>query len=179
MRVCVLSQTCFSDVDSFVDDVVCDQIAGVIDLLESWDRDVAGSYRDSFMLRDSIKLVGETTSPLIAAQQEARVSSANSELERETAEAVSKRERDRHFKSDPHKYYEYCKVGLGECDECTGVRIFSVADKRFMQSYLTQIAGTDSNFVQIVQNSCAERMLRIERSRAKEAHRTGQERGWK
>ena len=175
MRVCVLSQTCFSDVDSFVDDVVCDQIAGVIDLLESWDRDVAGSYRDSFMLRDSIKLVGETTSPLIAAQ-EARGSCANSELERETAEAVSKRERERHFKSDPHKYYEYSKVGLGECDDCTGLRILSVADKRFMQSYLTQIAGTDSNFVQ---NSCAERMLRIERSRAKEAQRTGQERGWK
>ena len=175
MRVCVLSQTCFSDVDSFVDDVVCDQIAGVIDLLESWDRDVAGSYRDSFMLRDSIKLVGETTSPLITAQ-EARVSCANSELERETAEAVSKRERERHFKSDPHKYYEYSKVGLGECDDCTGLRILSVADKRFMQSYLTQIAGTDSNFVQ---NSCAERMLRIERSRAKEAQRTGQERGWK
>ena len=175
MRVCVLSQTCFSDVDSFVDDVVCDQIAGVIDLLESWDRDVAGSYRDSFMLRDSIKLVGETTSPLIAAQ-EARVSCANSELERETAEAVSKRERGRHFKSDPHKYYEYSKVGLGECDECTGVRILSVADKRFMQSYVTLLADTDSNFVQ---NSCTERMLQIERSRAKEAHRTGQERGWK
>ena len=176
MRVCVLSQTCSSDVDSFVDDVVCDQIAGVIDLLESWDRDVAGSYRDSFMLRDSIKLVGETTSPLIAAQQEARVSSANPELERETAEAVSKRERARHFKSVPHMYYEYSQVGLGECDECTGLRVLSVADKRFMQSYLTQIAGTDSNFVQ---NSCAEKMLRIERSRAKEAHRTGQERGWK